>query len=1010
MLKSIIDRPITVTMAMLVIVVLGCVGMRLMPVSLIPDVAVPYITVQADDAGLSAREMDESVVKPIRQQLVQISGLEDIVCESRDGSGTINLTFGYGADIDYLFVEVNEKIDRAMSLLPDIERPKVLKASATDIPAFFINVTLKDGAEDSFMELSRFCSDVISRRIEQLEEVAMADISGVVGEEILVLPDQAKLAQVGMDMQAVENVIKSADIRLGSLTIRDGEYRYNVKFDAKAGKPEDIADIWFSSGGRLLQIKDIANVSIRSAKRSGLVRSDGKEAVSLAVIKQSDARMSDLKDGMAELLGYFEQDYPQLEFTLTRDQTQLLEYSINNLVWYIVIGILLACLVFFLFMQDFLSPFLICLTMPVALVFSMLVFYLAGLSLNIISLSGLLLGVGMMADNSIILIDNITASRERTGDLRSSVLDGTREVMGPMLSAVLTTCAVFIPLVFVKGIAGALFYDEAMAVTIVLFASYIVTITVIPVYYWWWYKGAPSSKLHPMRKILSLEARLQEWDDRVMKWFIGHSRVAWVVIAVSAVGMVTAFSFLRKERLPEMTVTEAIVRVDWNDRLSVERNEDRVAQVEALIGADALQTTSLVGTQQYILAHSGGQGVSEASVYFRCKDMKTLEDVKERIGSEIASRWPDATFGFEAAGTVFDMVFADASAPLTARLRPVKDPGINLVTLRPLVGRLREELPSAGIQPIPVRTDIMFVADPEMMALYGVSYSQLMLVLRNALNENRLFSIVQGTRSLPVVTGTDRESLSEILRDTFIDKDGNKIPASSFMRQTLSEDLKTLVSGAEGDYYPVDIDVDAGGVQNTMLLIDRSVRDDGNYEVSYSGSWFTNRNLVKDLVLILLIAITLLYLILASRFESLLQPVIILLEIIVDIFGALVVLAVFGVSVNLMSLIGIVVVTGIVINDSILKIDTINRLRQEGLALDEAVMTASARRMKAIMMTSLTTVLSVSPFLVRGSMGADLQYPMSLVIISGMIVGTFVSLFIVPALYYSLYDGKERRS
>lgn len=205
------------------------------------------------------------------------------------------------------------------------------------------------------------------------------------------------------------------------------------------------------------QLKDIASVEQHPAARQGLVRSDGKDAVSIAVIKQSGARMAALKHSVAELMEQFEADYPQAKFEVTRDQTQLLSYSINNLVKNIVLGVVLACLVIFLFMMDFKSPALVSLTMPVALIFSMAIFYVTGLTLNIISLAGLLLGVGMMADNTIILVDNITSRWQRGDDLRKAVLRGTGEVAGPMLSSVLTTCAVFIPLVFVKGMAGALF-------------------------------------------------------------------------------------------------------------------------------------------------------------------------------------------------------------------------------------------------------------------------------------------------------------------------------------------------------------------------------------------------------------------------------------------------------------------------------------------------------------------------------------------------------------------------
>ena len=327
MLKYIIDRPITVTMALLSVVVLGLVSLRLLPVSLIPDVGIPYITVQVSDASLSAREMDESVVKPLREQLIQVGGLQDIVCESRDASGIIRLTFNHGSDIDYVFIEVNEKIDRAMSLLPKIDRPKVLKADASDIPAFFLNVSMRDGQNP--MELSRYTKDVISKRLEQLPEVAMVDLSGTLSEEILLLPDEEKLLQAGLSYSAFEAAVSSADIRLGSLSIRDGEYRYNVKFDARSGSAEDLASIWIKCNGRLFQIKDLADVSQVPARRTGLVRSDGNEAVSLAVIKQREARMSELKKAVSNLLDIFEKDYPQLAFTVTRDQTELRRITIS---------------------------------------------------------------------------------------------------------------------------------------------------------------------------------------------------------------------------------------------------------------------------------------------------------------------------------------------------------------------------------------------------------------------------------------------------------------------------------------------------------------------------------------------------------------------------------------------------------------------------------------------------------------------------------------------------------
>ena len=301
------------------------------------------------------------------------------------------------------------------------------------------------------------------------------------------------------------------------------------------------------------------------------------------------------------------------------------------------------------------------------------------------------------------------------------------------------------------------------------------------------------------------------------------------------------------------------------------------------------------------------------------------------------------------------------------------------------------------------------MADEEKMALYNISYSELVSVLKNALNANGLFNIVQGDRTLPVVMGSDIRDLGKVIQETSVRKDGLEIPLSSLMVQSYESDLKSVIAGAEGSYYPVGMYVDGRDVWKTMSEVRNIVSDDGRFDAGFSGSWFSNRQMINELIVVLAIALVLLYLILASQFESLVQPLVILSEIVMDVFGALAVLWLCGVSINLMSMIGLVVICGIVINDSILKIDTINRLRKSGYRLRHAIMEAGQRRLKAIMMTSLTTILSVCPFLARGSMGDDLQYPMSLVIIAGMVVGTTVSLLFVPMVYYEIYRHTEAK-
>lgn len=1005
MLNKLLDRPVSVSMIALVLVILGCVGIASLPVGLIPDVDIPYVTVQVDAPDMSARELDELVVRNLRQNLIQIDHLNDIHTEARDGGATLTLNFDQGCNIDFAFIEVNEKIDRSMSSLPGISRPKVLKASATDIPAFFINVTQRESGPDSFIELSDFTTNVIAKRIEQLDEVAMVDISGSVRREILIVPDLDKLAALGMSVEEFQRALSEANVRLTNLMIRDGEYRYNVNFRSFAANRDDIAAVYFKSGDRIFRIDEVASVREQAAPASGLDRSDGRQALSLAVIKQSDARMSELRKSMDALLKQFGEDYPEVGFTLTRDQTELLEYSIRNLLLNIIIAILLDCLIIFLFMKDLRSPILVSLSIPLSLVISFFALYLLGMSINIISLSGMLLGVGMMVDNTIVLTDNITARWRRGDTLRDAVVLGTREVSGAMLSSVLTTCAVFIPLVFLNGLAGDLFYDQAVTVTVLLLVSYLVTVVLLPVYYYVLYRRKAAFTPNRVLARLEFKSGLRIYD-RYVNFFLSHKWLVWALPLLCCLLSALSLNYMTKTKLPPITYSDAILNIDWNSHISLEENRRRIVALEEMAGDDASQISSMVGVQQFVLNHSADQAVNEASVYFKCADPQSLESLKSRFADRISSTWPDAVFGFSTSGNIFEMVFAEKEAELSARLRSSSDGKLSPQGVKPLVETIDKALPTADIARVPVKKDVLYVADPELLSLYGVSREALSDVLRQSLNGNTVFEIVQGNRTVPVVLDTDMVEMEELFSTAVVQTRDMDIPLRKLLRQTFEEDFKTIVSGEEGNYYPLAINVRSSEVPRAMETVKKICRDNGNFEVSFTGAYFTNAEMIRQMAIVLLIALAMLFLILASQFESLVQPFIILSEIVIDLGFCLVFLWLTGTGINMMSLIGMVVVCGIVINDSILKIDTINKLVKQGMGVDAAIHEAGHRRLKAIIMTSLTTVLSVAPFLSRGNMGADLQFPMALVIIVGMTVGTLVSLFYVPAVYSFIYKRK----
>ena len=1006
MIRKLIKRPVAVSMVLFAVAVLGAVSIKLIPVSLMPDVDIPQITVQVKVEGSSAREMDE-YLQPLRRQLMQIPSLTDIRSQSESGVGIIRLSFDYGADIDFIFVEVNERIDRALSSLPEgAERPKALKSSATDIPAFFVNMTVRDTSRT--MELSRLASSVISKRIEQIPEVAMVDLSGLVFPEILIIPDIERLTAIGVTPERLSEAIEANNIRLGNLSIRDGQYHWNIRFNSEINSKDDIENIRLNIGGRVYLFSDLAEVIEQPASEDCLIRSDGSRAVSMAIIKQSDARMNTLQDELNGRIEEFREDYPGVEFTVTRDQTELLRYTIENLEQNLYAGIILASIVILLFMRNFRFSLLIIPTIIVSLLTSMLALFLMGISINIISLAGLILSVGMMVDNSIIVIDNITQRWERGDNLEDAVAIGSGEVFAPMLSSILTNCAVFVPLVFLSGIAGEIFFDQAVAITVGLFSSLLFAVLVVPVYYYAMYRRR-GRKMD--NKYLARIDRFLEMGpsyEKALKWTFRHQGIVLTLMAVSVPLSVLLFMELDKSTFPPVTKSDIILNVDWNRPVTIAENDRRSTALVESVQPHTAQVTQMCGTQQFLMPHTRDMSQSEAQIYFKARTAEGLDSLMNGAAAFLREHYPDASFNFTDAGNLFTLMFSSDGSKLTVQIsgRDGRTPEPD--RLNSILADIGEAAPDVYISPISWQEQIMLVLDIEKMSLYGISYSDVLSTLRKRTREDNIFSITTGDYSIPVVVG-DRDRSPDLLNGSVRNRDGADIPLSSFITEGRSRDLKTIVSGMSGNFYPLELDIPDSEVPGVMATARELSVEDGTWDVAFSGSYFSSRETIRELMMIAVVAILLLYLILAAQFESIIQPLIILSEIVVDIFGALLLLWICGGGINAMSMIGIVVMSGIVINDSILKVDTINRLRKEnGYGLLRAIMTGGSRRLNPILMTTLTTVLAMVPFLTRGDMGSDLQYPMSIVMIGGMIVGLIVSIFGIPLIYYRIYRKKSR--
>ncbi|MDX2415717.1 MAG: efflux RND transporter permease subunit [Bacteroidales bacterium] len=1014
MVKFLIDRPVAVVMSFIAVLMLGVVSSGRLPVSLMPDIDIPEITVAVSRSNNSAREIENSVVSILRRNLLQVPGLDDIESESRNGSALILLKFEYGTDIDMAFMEVNEKIDGSMnSLPPDIERPRIIKASATDIPVFFLNLSLNDQqyGEEKFIELSKFSETVIKKRIEQLPEVAIADITGQIKEEIYIEPDPEKCSSLGVTENNIRQAIERNNINVGSILVKDGKYLYNLEFSSYLREVNDVKNIYLKAGEKLVQLKEVADIGIQQQRSTGNYFNGNKKAITLAIIKKATARMADMEENLGTLLDLFALDYPDIEFEISQDQTRILDFSMSNLKKSLMLGGSLAFLIMFFFLRDGKAPWLIGLSIPTSVLISILLFHLVGLSINIISLSGLILGVGMMIDNSIIVIDNITQYRARGSTVYDACIEGTNEVIRPLLSSMLTTCAVFIPLIFLSGIAGALFYDQAIAISIGLLVSFLVSITLLPALYRQLYKKEKEGWLTRFVMKISFK-NLEEKYEGGMRFFFRYKYITMAVFLLLIGVSVLMFSVTDKERLPSVSQDELVVEIDWNENIDMMENNARIMEVLTKFTDYIKQSNSFIGEQDFIFNRDYDQTYTQARIYIKSESFDSFELMNEELGEFVAGGWPEATVNILPQENIFEKIFSATEASLVVRLSLLNEKQVPpLAKITEIRSELVAGWPDADTDMPPYGEKIMVKLDQEKMMLYNVSPTALYSRLKTAFNSNRSGELRTSHEILPIVMVEDQQYISNIISESFVtNSKGEDIPVRSLVKVQRIHGYKTIKGGVYGEYVPLNMEISSRSPEKEIDRIRTVVTDHNNINVRFGGSIISGQEIFKEMIAIILISVLLLYFILASQFESLTLPLIVLLELPIDIAGALLMLKLFGGTVNLMSMIGIIVMSGIIINDSILKIDTINRLRWAGMEIKEAIYTGGARRLKPIIMTSLTTILAMTPFLFGHDLGSELQQPLALTVIGGMALGTVVSLYFIPLAYWFLYRSKEQRA
>ncbi len=988
-LNFLVRRPIAVTMSFAAAVVLGIVAIFTLPVSLMPEADLPLVSVRVEAAGMDPRTLEEQVVRPLRQQLMQTGGLRDIRSRTRPGSALIELVFDYGHDTDLAFLEVNEKVDLAMPLLPrGLERPRVVKASITDVPVFLLSVAPRDTLDP--LELARFTRAVVQRRLEQLPEVAFADRSGYARAQVRIVPRQPWWDQAGMDATRLEALLAQWTRTAPPVAVADGPFEFYLRAGAGAHTVADLKALPFRQGGRLLRLGDVADIRLVAAPAQGLHLFDGKPAVVFSIRKKADARLFDLVAHFEELLADLRAEYPQLVFEATHDQTELLRVSLANLASSLGWGALFAFLVLFAFYRQWRLPLLIGITVPVALVVAFTGFYLAGLSINIISLAGLILGIGLMIDNAIIVMDNIRQHIERGSELTEACVRGTAEVLPPLLSSALTTCSVFLPLIFLSGVGGVLFFDQGVSIALVLASSFAVAAVLLPtlVRQAWrgrhLPKGRPTQGLSRFRKTAEWVLARPWWTMAVVAAFMGSG--VWLAL------------HLPRAQFPELTRPGLEWHIAWNEPLSLEASEARVRALWRAAAPALVHSNLFVGTQQFLLEQEPLEP-QEARLLLFTRAGVGLDSLAGALEALLRRHYPRARATLRPLRTLFDEVFHTGEPPLVVRLQSVADRQTpDTATAAPVLALLRRR----GVPVrVPARQPLYLLhLREEALLRHEVSRPALLAELRRRLGAQPVGTLHTGTDQLAIVSGpARRRPLAEVLQGSVRNRRGQPVPLSRLVRLEPHTQPRLITAGRSGEALELRIERVPPGLTDSIRQV---VRTEGRLVASFSGAIFEQQRLLRELSVVLLIALALLYFILAAQFESLRLPFIVLLTVPAGMAGALWALWLGGQTVNLVALIGIIVMSGIVVNDAILKVDMMQRLSAK-MTLEEAIHEAGARRLRPIVMTSLTTVLALMPVLLSGGLGAELQRPLAWAVTGGLIAGTLASLYWIPLLFRLLY-------
>jgi len=1057
-----IGRPVTIAMIFIAAVVFGFVSLDRLDLKLLPEISYPTLTVQTEYPDAAPLEVENFVTRPLEEAVGVIAGLRNLRSVSKPGLSEITLEFSWSSQMDYAALDVREKID-LIELPRETKQPVILRYDPSLDPVIRLGLY----GDENMVRLRYIADRTVKKEIESLDGVASAKVLGGLEEEIQVIIDEKKLAAVGIPITVVSNRLLEDNINQSGGRLRDRGSEFLLRTENEFQDIDDIRNTVISQiDGRRIVLGDLATVTRGYREREVISRINGKEAVEVAIYKEGDGNTVEVAERIQARVGRLQNSLPKaVRMEVLFDQSRFIKTSINEVLSNAIIGALLAIIVLYLFLRDLRSTLIIGLSIPISIMATFVLMRQLGVSLNLMSLGGLALGVGMLVDNSIVVLENISRYKEQGLDRKEATYKGASGVGRAVIASTLTSVAVFLPIVFVEGIAGQVFRDQALTVSISLLASLAVALMLIPMIsslqgrpavdpvaifgepdatpkrrrlftrivirvFNVFAKTIPVFLLRVLRSIGRLFRFLGNLLTRPLVGGFGklyglverryepalnmalRRRGAFLFVIVLLFGASLWVSqFLGAELIPQFSQGEFSFNIELPQGSPLYATDSRLVEMEEIIddmpGVESYFTSVGQASRLGSNTKNKDKNIGQLNIVLSEKgNRKQEEQIVETLRAKFA-KLEKLDFKFARP------MYFTLQTPVELEIY-----GYNLETLRRTADHFEREL--ALVPGIKDAKSSMEVGNPEVnvvfdrdrLSSFGLSLDEV---------SNRLKTKIQGE----VPTKFKERELQVDIR----------VRTSAWQAEEVGE-LKSLVVG-EREGAPImlgtvaDIDVARGLTQITRISQQRaavvsgnlsgrdlaSVSSDieglvGNVElppgvtVELGGQNEELSRSFKSLVFALLLAVFLVYLVMASQFESFVHPFIILFTVPLGAIGVVWLLLATGQSLSVVVFIGAIMLSGIVVNNGIVLIDYINQLRQTGMEKMQAIKEAGRVRLRPIIMTTLTTVLGLLPMALGLGEGAEIRSPMALTVIGGLLGATVLTLFVIPSVY-SLVDRRK---